>query len=293
MRQALDVELPVERPGPSVPSLAERPSKDRRGLVLLVARIVTVGVLLFAWQYAAERLVDPFWISSPSEVWARLRKLAIVGNTPWEVLVNLPSTDLVFHLRYTFQEMILGLVYGTLAGMLVGFVLGRARFLGDLINPMIIAIYSLPKLALAPLFILWFGIGIESKIVFSATIVFFLVFYNTFTGAREVDQDLVDIVRIFGANRLQVLWAIVVPSALTWVFAGVRLAVPYSLVGAVVAEMMAANRGLGFLISSAANQFDTAGVFAALVVLMVVSITINGLVGRAESILLRWKVVSR
>ncbi|MBI2321869.1 MAG: hypothetical protein HYU88_07200, partial [Chloroflexi bacterium] len=162
MSRALEVELPVERPGPAAPSLAERPSKGRRGLVLLLTRVVLVGAILVVWQYAAERLIDPFWISSPAEVWARLRKLAIVGDSPWEALVNFPSTDLVFHLRYTFQEMILGLVYGTLAGTVVGFVLGRARFLGDLINPLIIAIYSLPKLALAPLFILWFGLGIES-----------------------------------------------------------------------------------------------------------------------------------
>lgn len=288
MSQTLEIETlhPATSAGDE---LSERPGGRRRAVVLFVVRIAVVAGLLALWQYASGRWIDPFWVSSPDVVWARLQKLAFRGDTPWEIALNFPSTDLAFHLGYTFQEMMLGLLYGTLSGMLVGFLLGRNRFLGDLINPLIIAVYSLPKLALAPLFILWFGIGIETKIIYSAVIVFFLVFYNTFTGARDVDVDLVNCVRIFGANRLQILWKIVVPSALMWVFAGVKLAVPYSLVGAVVAEMMASNRGIGYLISSSANQFDTGGVFAVLAVLMIISTSINALVSRAESVMLRWK----
>lgn len=289
----MDLELSVERKSSPAPELTSRPGRSWRWLALLVSRIVLVAALLAIWQYAAGRWIDPFWVSSPAEVWRKLQKLAFQGDTLWAVLTNLPSTDLAYHLKFTFEEMMLGLIYGAGVATVVGFVLGRARFVGDLLNPLIVALYSIPRLALAPLFILWFGIGTESKVVFSAVIVFFLVFYNTFTGAREVDQDLVDSVRIFGANRVQVLLKIVVPSALTWVFAGIKLAVPYALVGAVVGEMMAGNRGLGYLVSGSANQFDTGGIFAALVVLMIVSLCINELVARAEGSLLRWKVTSR
>ena len=290
-RQGLSGEVIVQRlSGPmDEDQLLDKPGSGRRKLRLLLARVFLIALLIVFWQVASGRWINPFWISSPNAVWERLQEMTFVGDSPLAVLANLPKSDLWFNLQLTLQAMLLGLVSGMLAGMVAGFVLGRARFVGDVLEPILLALYSLPKLALAPLFILWFGIGLTTKIVYSATIVFFLVFLNTYTGAREVDHDLVDTARIFGAGRLEVLRKIVVPSALTWVFAGLRLSVPYSLVGVVVAEMMASNRGMGYLIVSAANQFDTAGVFAALVVLIILAGAVNMIVMRVEAYLLRWK----
>jgi NitT/TauT family transport system permease protein len=270
--------------------LSDRPDDGRiRRQIVRISRVILVVGVISLWQYASGRWIDPFWISSPDAVLARLRRLVEVGESPWEWVTRFPESTLWFHVQFTIRAMLLGLVWGTLAGITVGFVLGRSPFLGDVFNPLLIALYSLPKLALAPLFILWFGIGLRTKVVYSATIVFFLVFLNTYSGVREVDRDLVNTVRIFGGSRRTVLFKVVLPSALTWVFAGLSLSVPYSLVGAVVAEMMASNRGMGFLVVSAANQFDTGGVFAALVVLVIVAVIVNLVVERVRAYLLRWK----
>jgi NitT/TauT family transport system permease protein len=177
--------------------------------------------------------------------------------------------------------------------MLLGFLLGRQQFLARALDPFILAIYSLPKVALAPLFILWFGIGIAPKIVLAAVIVFFLVFYNTYAGVRDADQDLIDVVRLMRGSKFQVMWLAVIPSTMVWVFTGLKIAVPYALIGAVVGEMMASNKGLGSLISGAAGQFDTAGVFAALFVLMIISTVLNQILQRLEIFILRWKVKSQ
>ena len=148
-------------------------------------------------------------------------------------------------------------------------------------------------IALAPLFILWFGIGIQAKIILTATIVFFLVFFNTYAGVRDTSRELIDIVRLMGARTGQVLWRVVLPSALTAIFVGLRVSVPYALIGAVVGEMMASNRGVGFLLVRATGQFDTAGAFAALFVLIVISTCFNAGIVTLERYLLRWKKVQR
>src|SRR3546814_7195594 len=122
------------------------------------------------------------------------------------------------------------------------------------LDPFIMAFYSLPKGALAPLFILWIGIGMDMKIVLTAAIVFFLVFLNTYTGVRNVSRELIAILNLMGANEPQVLTKVVLPSAVTWVFAGLRISVPYALIGAIVGELMASNRGLGYLLVQAQGQ---------------------------------------
>src|SRR5690606_8570383 len=132
--------------------------------------------------------------------------------------------------------------------------------------------YSLPKVALAPLFIVWFGIGLEMKVILTAAIVFFIVFLNTFTGVREVSAELVAILRLMGAKERHLLTKVIVPSAIVWVFAGLRLSVPYALIGAVVGEIIASNRGLGYLVAHAAGQFDTAGTFAALFSIVILAL---------------------
>lgn len=248
---------------------------------LIAWRLLIFAVLMAAWEAGVRyKLIDPYFTSQPSEIVKRLHDWAVGGQ-------------LVQHVPITILEAFLGFVIGTAVGGLTGFIFGWFEKVADLLDPFIIAIYSLPKVALAPLFILWFGIGIETKIILTAVIVFFLVFYNTYAGVRDVNRELVDIVRLMGAGTLQVLWRVVLPSALTVIFVGLRVSVPYALIGAVVGEMMASNRGIGFLLTNSTGQFDTAGAFAALVLLVIISTFLNGMIVALEKYLLRWKKTQR
>jgi NitT/TauT family transport system permease protein len=187
----------------------------------------------------------------------------------------------------------MGFIIGSVLGAALGVWLGVARSAARLLNPYLNALNALPKVALAPLFVLWFGLGIESKVALAAVLVLFLVFLNTFAGVREVDQDLIDTARLMRATRAQVIAKVIVPSALSWVFAGLKISVPYALIGAVLGEMIAANRGLGYLVQFSGSQFDAAGVFAVLFVIALLAVGLNFLVEIVQHRMERWRIVSR
>ena len=247
------------------------------GWRLWAIRLGCSAAVLVAWEALAGNpktewaLVDKFWTSQPSDIVLRLSEW-ISRGTLW------------LHLRHS-EEMVIGLVIGSVLGIALGFLLGRNLTLARLLDPFIMAIYSIPKLALAPLFILWFGVGLEPKIVLVSTACFFLLFLNTYSGVRDVDHELVDIIRLMGASQRDLLFKVVLPSASPWILTGLKAAVPYSLIGAVVGEIMASNRGLGYLLIHAQGQYDTAGVFAAIIVLMVMGLLLNEVVNRSESYL--------
>lgn len=247
---------------------------------LQLSRLGILVALLAFWELASGRLVPAYLISSPSKV----------AVTFWEWVMD---GRLFYHAGITALEAVLGFLLGAFAGMTAGVILGRAKGLADLLNPFIVAFYSIPKVALAPLFIIWFGIGIEMKVLLTATIVFFLVFLNTFTGVRGVSQELVSILRLMGANERHVLRKVVLPSAIVWVFTGLRLSVPYAMIGAIVGEMIAANRGLGYLLSHSSSQFNTAGVFAALVAIIAMSAMLNGAVSYVAEKAMPWNKAAR
>ncbi len=161
--------------------------------------------------------------------------------------------------------------------------------LAKIFDPFISALYSIPKIALAPLFILWFGIDMQMKVIFAAVTVFFLVFFNTLSGVRNVDQNLIDAVRLMGGKPRDIMLKVIVPSAMGYVLTGVHIAIPYALVGAVIGELIASNRGLGYLIDSSASDFNTAGVFAALVVLTIIGGLLNAIVNFIDRKTSRWK----
>ena len=249
---------------------------DRR-LAYLVAQSALLATLLGAWQFASGRLIDEFFISSPIAV-ARKLMVWVGDGTLWNAF------------GYTFQAMAGGFVIGSLVGFTTGFVLGRSPMLARLLDPFITAIYCMPKIALAPLLIMWFGIGLASKVAMAALIVFFLVFLNTFAGVRDVQALHLQAVRIMGASRWQELRYVVLPSAAAWVLTGLKVSVPYALIGAVVGELISSNRGIGFLIGQASGLFDTAGVFAGLFVLAVTGIGLNAILKAIETRALRWKM---
>src|SRR4029079_10422643 len=251
------------------------------GSGFMVVCQVTLGViLLLLWQGASGRLIDNFFISNPVDVGVRL-----VG---W-----IKDGSLFVHIWATVYATVMGFVAGAVIGVVLGIWLGVSPFTSQLLNPYLNALNALPKVALAPLFVLWFGLGIESKIALAAVLVLFLVFLNTFAGVREVDQDLIDGARLMRATRTQVIVKVIIPSAMSWVFAGLKIAMPYALIGAVLGEMIAANSGLGYLVQFSGSQFDTAGVFAVLFVIAVLAVGLNHLVDMVQGRIERWRIVSR
>ncbi|HWC91857.1 MAG TPA: ABC transporter permease [Pseudolabrys sp.] len=247
---------------------------------MLSCQVVLGIVVLMIWQGASGRLVDDFFISNPLDVGQRLYDWIIDGS-------------LFLHLWATVYETFLGFVVGAAVGVVLGIWLGVSPFTSRLLNPYLNALNALPKVALAPLFVLWFGLGVESKVALAAVLVLFLVFLNTYAGVREVDQDLIDGARLMRASRVQVITKVIIPSALSWVFAGLKISVPYALIGAVLGEMLAANRGLGYLVQYSGSQFDTAGVFAVLIVIALLAVALNFLVELVQHRMQRWRVVGR
>jgi len=238
---------------------------------------IALGISLIAiWQMASGRLIDPFFISSPSQVWTRLLSWASSGI-------------LAAHLTYTLTATAIGFVMGAIGGFSFGFVLGRNDLLAAVLNPFITGLYCLPKIALAPLVIMWFGIGIESKIAMSGIVVFFLVFLSTYSGVRDVNPLFLNTLRIMGASEIHLLRYVVIPSAMSWVLAGLKVSVPYAIIGTVIGELMSSNRGIGFLIAQASGTFDTPGVFAGLVLLATVGVIVNSGLNAFEAHALRWK----
>lgn len=231
------------------------------------------------WEWASIKWNWEFWVSNPSAVVSELGR--------WWA-----SGQLTGDLKLTLMEAGVGFVLGSAAGGIIGFVLGWIKRLGDLIEPFVLSLYTLPKIALAPLFVLWFGIGPTNKIMFSAMLVFFMVFFTTYQGTRQVDRDLVENARLMGAGRWDIWTKIAVPYSAVWMFTGVRIGLPYALIGAIVGEFVAAEAGVGFRIKESTAFFNTAGVFAGLLVLMVISLSLLGLLKLFEMRALRWQTAS-
>jgi len=266
------------RTGRNAAETRKQAERRRRQRKIWIARVVLLVGIIGFWQFAAGRLVSDFFIGKPSEIAETLYIWAMSGK-------------LFFHAGITSIEALLGFLLGSAIGMAVGVLLGRAETLADVLDPFIMMFYSLPKIALAPMFILWFGIGIDMKIYLTATIVFFLVFLNTYSGVRAVSREQIAIMRLMGASESDILRKVVVPSAITWVFNGLRISVPYALIGAIVGELIASNKGLGYLLADASGQFDTSGMFAALIAIMVLALALNISVKWLEKRAMPWKTV--
>jgi NitT/TauT family transport system permease protein len=238
-------------------------------------RLIVLAIILAAWQ-AGSAMVGAYWLSSP---WATLSRFC----------VQLASGELIRHGGYTVEEAGLGTIIGGVPAVLLPFLLRRHPLIVAILDPFMVGGYGAPKLALAPLFILWFGIGIESKIALVAIVVFFVVYFGTLSGVRALDPKLVQMAQIAGANERQVARHIVLPAALPSVFAGFRIAIPYAIGVAVIAELISSNRGLGFLVQTGAMNFDTASVFSAILAATLVVHGANWLMALAERYLLRWR----
>jgi NitT/TauT family transport system permease protein len=241
---------------------------------IALARIALTIATLVLWEIAARWWVDPFWIGQPSQIAQRLWRLT-------------ESQELLWHAFPTIWQAGAGLLLSLVVGIPVGLLFAANRFVEQLLEPFFLGIYSIPRIALAPLFILWFGIGPSSKIVMAFSLVVFVVILNTYEGMREVDRELVDMLRAMRAPRLYVLRKVLFPSIVPWIFASIRVGVGLALIGSVVGELLGANRGLGWYVEHSASRLDITGVFTGIVVLMALGMLLNELVKLAEARFLR------
>lgn len=259
--------------------LAKAPVRKSRNRIRMenLAWQVAIGVIFLGiWEYASERWISALLVSKPSRI----------AQTMWEWSID---GTYVKNIWVTLKATVMGFGGGAIGGMILGYITATFRRVGEVLEPYVTALYTLPRLALAPLFLMWFGLGMEFRVMFAATIVFFLVYYNTYFGVREVSNELLAAVRIMGANRAQLAVRVVIPSALVWVTAGLKISVPYALVGVVVAEMLASDEGVGFLLAKSASQFSTYGSFAAIAALLVMALLTDWLLEVVTRRALRWK----
>jgi NitT/TauT family transport system permease protein len=245
-----------------------------------------------AWRVHADRLVV-FVLAIALWQFCSLYFGAIWFSSPWRVLARfiaeVQNGELFFNTVYTVKAAFYGSLLGGIPGALLPFVLRRRPLTGAVLDPYLAGGYGVPKLALAPLFILWFGVDLEPKVALVASIVSFVVFFSTTAGVNAVNAQYVSVARVFGAKERDIARHIVWPGAIPYAFAGFRIAAPYAIGAAVVGELISSNRGLGFMINSGATDFDTTLVFVALVTLTMLVVAINLVVARAERWLLRWR----
>lgn len=261
---------------PARSSTAPPPQRGRERALLYGGR-AAVGILFIAaWELASGRVWDEFSISKPSAIAVRLRDLSASGEL-WD------------HLQVTMTETLVGLGIGMVAGILLGLVIATSKRAGPLFYPYIIALYSLPRVALAPLFIVWFGIGLTAKVVMVVTMVLFVAFYNTYEGVRNIDKDLLDMAKSMRRSRLETLRWVILPSITPWLLTSLRLSIGLGLIGAVISELVAATEGLGYYIKLSSNLFDTTGVFAGLIVITLVAMLLEQLVVLLERRVLRYR----
>ncbi len=240
-----------------------------------VDRLVVFVLVIALWQFCSEYF-GTIWFSSPWRVLTRF-------------IDEVQNGDLYFNTIVTMKEAFYGALVGGIPGALLPFVLRRRPVTNAILDPYLAGGYGVPKLALAPLFILWFGVDLEPKVALVASIVSFLVFFSTAAGVNAVNAQYVSVMRVFGAKERDIARHVVWPGAIAYTFAGFRIAAPYAIGAAVVGELISSNRGLGFMINSGATDFDTTLVFVALVTLTLLVVAINLLVARAERWLLRWR----
>jgi NitT/TauT family transport system permease protein len=257
---------------------ASLPSFYDRYIKIQLYRLLLLAFFLAIWQIVSGRLIPTNWIASPM----------LVFQKAWEWV---SSGILFYHLRATVLEMIIGSVIGTFLAILTGFILGSNRLLSDALMPYIAAVYGIPRIAMAPLFIMWFGIGTSSKVVLVTVVVYFLVFFNAFVGARDVDKTYINTIRIMGASRWNIFRKVVFPHSAGWIFVGLRLALPRALIAAVVGEIISSNQGLGYLIEESGGMFDVAGILVAVGVLAILGVLLNSLVNKMEVMTNRYRFI--
>jgi NitT/TauT family transport system permease protein len=260
-------------------------SHRRRTNAIWVGRAALAVAVVGGWQWFTEEgWVDKFFFGQPSEIWNSLVMLFREGTafgTIWE------------NLGVTMEEAVLGFLLGTFVGVVLGILLGSNKYLSAVVGPYIRIVNSIPRIVLGSIFIVAFGLGVFPKVLLAAVLVFFVVFFNAFQGVREVDQNLVANVRVLGASPVQVAIHVTIPSAMTWIIASLHTAFGFAIIGALVAEVLGAQQGIGLIISQAQGTFDPNTVFACMVIIAVITLAAEYLISLLEHTLLKWRPPNR
>lgn len=253
----------------------------RRRYTIVGLRLAVLFVVLGGWELAARlKWIDPFFYSQPSLIWAQIVEWVNEGTSQgplWQqVLV-------------TLEETVLGFLIGAAGGVVCGILLGRNKLLSDVFSLYIQIANSIPRVVLGSVFVIALGLGMASKVALAVVMVFFVVFSNAFQGVREADKYMIANAQILGASARQLTTAIVIPAAMSWILASLRVSFGFALVGAVVGEFLGAKEGIGLLIATAQGAFNASGVFAAMIVLAVVALAADLLLSLLEKRLLKWR----
>jgi NitT/TauT family transport system permease protein len=267
-----------------IAATARRKRRNRRRVVW-VARVATFVVVFGGWQLlASQKVIDPFFWGKPTGIVKQLSDWVNHGT---------PYGSLGLQIWITMKEAVLGFLYGVVAGVAAGVLLGQSRFLSDVFGPYIKVLNAIPRIVLGALFTVALGLGTTSKVALAAVLVFFVVFFNAFQGVREVDRNLLANARVLGASRLEVTRHVVLPSALTWIIASLHVAFGLSIIGAIVGEFLGAEKGLGLLIANSQNNFNPDGVFAAMFIIAAIALSAEAVIAQLERRVLSWRPASQ
>src|SRR5215468_1100537 len=265
---------------------ATRRSRPSGRRLLLYHVLLLVAVFLFWYAMTEPGVVPPFYFDDPMRAKFFFGQPLVVLKKIW---IWFSGGSIYLHLGVTLIETLLAFAIGTLLGLLFGLWLALSPTASTLADPYIKAMNAMPRVILAPIFAVWFGLGITSKIVFGVTLVFFIVFFNVYQGVKEVSPVVLANARMLGASRRQLLRFVYLPSATSWVFSSLHTSVGMAFVGAVVGEYLGSAKGVGYLIHMAEGAFDINTVYAGILVLTAFALILDFAVSRAEKRLLVWR----
>ena len=282
-------------------------SRNRLGTLGWQILICLVALAVWQWGYdlhvrfprLVPDLLDPYFVSKPSEIWEHFLMLGCLkskmglwngwANGEFAACLDRYENNLWMATWFTLKNTFFGFVIGVSSGFAMGLLLGRSDRLSQIFQPFITAVNSIPRIALAPIIVLAFGIGDLSKVVTSWIVVVFLVFFNTFEGARSVDEGFINAARLLRASEWQITKTVVIPSAMAWLFACLSPAISFALIGVIVGEFIGAERGIGRLIIESEARGESSGMMVAVIVLMIVGVVLSALIWRLQAYLLRWQ----
>ena len=260
---------------------AAKHAAQRHKMLVLIWQMVTLVVLLGSWEISARNnWIDPFFYSYPSEIFARLLEFIVEGSdghSIWE------------HVGSTLWASVLGFFLGSAIGIFCGISLGRNKMLADIFSVYIKVLNAIPRVVLAPIFILIFGFTLAAKVSVAFVMVFFVVFANAFQGVREADRAMIANAKILGASDWQVTRSVIIPSAMSWIFASLHLSFSFAIVGAIVSEFVGSNRGIGHVIQLARGLHDVPLMYSAIIVVLVLVLLAEYIMTFVENRFAKWK----
>jgi NitT/TauT family transport system permease protein len=239
-------------------------------------RILLAAVVLAYWQLGANRLFDPFYFGTPFGIAKQL-------------VSEIQNPEFYSDLGVTAAEMAAGFGIGAGAGIVLGVLLARWDYIARVIDPFLLGLNSIPRIALAPMLIVWFGIDMASKIFLGATLVFFITFFNTIAGIRGVDQALCNVARVQGATEWQIFTKVMLPSATSWIITGLKMSLPFALVGVIIGEFLVSSKGLGYRLNAYSTSYNTVGAISIIIIMMIIMMALTAGLDRIEARLMRWR----